>query len=226
VIADARNFLLTMAERYDVISSEPSNPWIGGVASLFTREFFALARQHLKPGGIMLQWVQAYNLSPEDLRMIVKTFRGAFPATTIWHVSGDFLLLGRTEPAPMDLNLLKARYQANPALRRDLGYLDIHGWPGVLSYFLLGEADAARYSDGVALNTDDRLSLEFSAPRALFLDTGRQNYQLMRSFRVEDLPAVTPDSRGELERPDVRAWIGAAYLARGAQEEALRYLPR
>jgi spermidine synthase len=55
VIADGRNFLRTTPERYDVIVSEPSNPWIGGIASLFTVEFFETARQRLRPGGLMVQ---------------------------------------------------------------------------------------------------------------------------------------------------------------------------
>src|SRR5262249_30883969 len=113
-IADGRNFLLTTRERYDVIASEPSNPWLSGVASLFSLDFFRLARQHVRPGGIMLQWVQAYSLLPEDFQMIVKTFRTVFPETSVWHVvGGDYLLLGRVDPVPLDLNLLKARYEAN-----------------------------------------------------------------------------------------------------------------
>src|SRR5262249_55468454 len=104
-IADGRNFLLTTPERYDVIASEPSNPWLSGVASLFSLEFFQLARERLRPGGFMLQWVHAYALLPEDLQMIVKTFRTVFPTTSVWNVAGgDFLLLGQTAPAPFDLN--------------------------------------------------------------------------------------------------------------------------
>jgi len=59
VIADVRNFLLTTRERYDVIISEPSNPWMSGLASMFSEEFFQLARERLRPSGIMLQWIHA-----------------------------------------------------------------------------------------------------------------------------------------------------------------------
>ena len=96
IVADARNFLLTAPGDYDVITSEPSNPWIGGVATLFSREFFALARERLRPGGVMVQWVHGYSLAPEDLGMIVATFRSVFPATSLWQVApGDYLLVGR-----------------------------------------------------------------------------------------------------------------------------------
>src|SRR4030095_5336 len=102
VIRDGRNFLLTAPSRYDVIISEPSNPWIGGLASLFTVEFFELARQHLESGGMMLQWIQGYSLFPADLKMVVESFRRVFPTVTIWNtMPGDFLLLGQTKPTPL-----------------------------------------------------------------------------------------------------------------------------
>src|SRR5258706_2232969 len=84
-IDDARNFLFTTRERYDLIVSEPSNPWIAGIATLFTREFYRAAQAHLARGGVFVQWVQAYSLFPEDLRMVLSTFLSQFQAATLWH---------------------------------------------------------------------------------------------------------------------------------------------
>jgi spermidine synthase len=222
VLGDARNFLLTAPARYDIIISEPSNPWIGGIASLFSLESFQLARDHLRPGGLMAQWVQSYNLRPEDLKMIVQTFRRVFPDTSIWQVgSVDYLLLGRAEPAPVDLVLLKTRHQDNAALREDLTRTGVKDWPGVLSYFVLGGADAARFSDGAAVNTDDRLTLEFSAPRGLYLDTSLSNFRLLRSFRTAELPELTPESRRLMDRPQARYAIGVTDLWRRIWDDAL-----
>lgn len=227
VIGDARNFLLGTTQSYDVIISQPSHLWVGGVASLFSREFFQLARQHLKPAGFMLQWVQAASMFPVDLKTIVRTFRSAFPATSIWRTGpADFLLLGRVHAVPVDMNLLKARYQGNAALRHDLERIGIFGWSGVLGYFMLGEEEADRYAGDAPIDTDDRLRLEFSAPRALYLDNGVENLELARRFKGGDLPEISAASRAELEQPEVRLWIGATFLAQGAKEEALRYLPR
>jgi spermidine synthase len=210
VVGDARSVLAITATRYDVITSEPSNPWIGGIASLFSVEFFQLARRALQPGGIMLQWIHAYNLLPEDLRMVVATFRAVFPATSVWQVSpGDFLLLGRAEAAPLDLDLLKARHAGSPALRGALERIGVHGWAGVLGYFALGEGDTARYAQGAPVNTDDRLALEFSAPRALYLDTHAENSRALRRFATRELPEVTAASRAALEDPEVQAGIAA-----------------
>jgi spermidine synthase len=219
-VADARSVLLTGSARYDVITSEPSNPWIGGLASLFSLEFFALARERLEPRGIMLQWIHSYNLLGEDLRTVVETFRTVFPATTVWQVSpGDFLLLGRTDAAPFDLVALKTRFQGNAAVRRDLERIGVRGWSGVLGYFALGEGDAARYARGARLNTDDHLILEFSAPQALHLDTHTDNARALRAFATTaSLPALTAESAAALNDPEVRSGIAAVRASLGTSE--------
>jgi spermidine synthase len=221
IIADGRNFLLTTDRRYDVIVSEPSNPWIGGLASLFSVEFFRLAREHLTPGGLIVQWIQGYNLPPEDLQMVVRTFRAVFPAATVWNtIPGDFLLIGQVDPAPFDLDGMRARYETNPGVWRDLDRIGVRAWPMALGYFMLGEEDAARLSEGTALNTDDRLPLEFSAPRALYMDTTDRNWALVRSFRTGDVPRVTAQSQAALATAEVRCWIGLGYLNRNIAADA------
>jgi spermidine synthase len=218
-VTDARTFLPTTATRYDVITSEPSNPWIGGVASLFTLEFFRLARERLQPGGIMLQWIHAYSLLAEDLQMVVETFRTVFPATSIWQVNrGDFLLLGRVTSTPLDLQAIKIRHETNPALRGDLERIGVRGWAGVLGYFALGEGDSARYAEGARVNTDDRLTLEFSAPRALYLDTHVENARGLRRFATASLPDVTADGLALLDDAEVRSWIAAVRASLGVKE--------
>ena len=221
VIADGRNFLLTTRDRYDVIISEPSNPWMSGLASLFSEEFFRLASERLRPGGIMLQWIHAYNLQPEDLRMVVSTFRSAFPATSIWNpVRGDFLLIGRLNGSPIDLDQLRTRFDGTPHVRSDLERIGVRAWSGILGFFMLNDADTARLAQGGGLNTDDRLQLEFSAPRALYLDTGETNWRLLQEFRQAELPDVTASSRPALDDADVRSWIGQVDLTRLAYGDA------
>ena len=227
VIADGRNFLLTTRERYDVIISEPSNPWMSGLASMFSEEFFRLARERLRPDGIMLQWIQAYNIRPADFRMVVNTFRSAFPATSIWNpVRGDFLLVGRRENRPIDLEQVRTRFDGNPQVRRDLERIGVRAWPGILGFFMLNDADTARFAERGGLNTDDKLPLEFSAPRALYLDTGETNWRLVHQFRQAPLPEVTASSRPALEHADVRSWIGRVDLTRLAYDDAQQQFER
>ena len=95
VLGDGRSHLMLSSRKYDVIISEPSNPWIRGLATLFSREFFGLVESRLNPDGIMLQWVQGYGFHPADLKMVVRTFRSAFPATTVWNTvsTADYVLV-------------------------------------------------------------------------------------------------------------------------------------
>src|SRR5690606_29515493 len=89
---DARNFLNITDKTYDVIISEPSNPWIAGVGSLFTAEFYELAARSLKPDGVIAQWVQLYELSPEDVRMVLGEFQRQFPEVSVWNMGvGDLV---------------------------------------------------------------------------------------------------------------------------------------
>ncbi|MCA9573607.1 MAG: hypothetical protein KC656_37490, partial [Myxococcales bacterium] len=112
ILDDGRNHVLRAPpEAYDVLVSEPSNPWITGVSNLFTAEFFALGRERVRPGGTWGQWVQLYGLGPDEVRALVRTFQHVFPDTWLFETipGSDALLLGRSAgaglPIPHDLPL-------------------------------------------------------------------------------------------------------------------------
>jgi tetratricopeptide (TPR) repeat protein len=176
----------------------------------------------------MIQWVQRYSLLPEDMQTVVRTFRAAFPATSLWHTgAASFLLLGRIDPAaPLDLLRIKARYEANAGVRDDLARIGVPSWPGILGYFMLDADGVGRLASGTGLNTDDALPLEFRAPRALYVETGGQNLRRVRDARRADVPEVTADSRRELEQAEVRHAIAIVYVNRGLWEEALGQFQR
>ena len=225
LIGDARHELLASPGRYDVISSEPSNPWIAGVASLFSREFYQLARRRLAADGIMVQWVQGYNLFPRDLRTIVRTFRAVFPHATLWRtLRGDYLLIGTPAPLTVDYARLVARLAAAPGARQDLARLKLDSPVDLLSLFLLGEGDLARFAEGAAEHTDDRPVLEFSAPRALYADTTDGNARSLRAARTSDQLPVAGLPEGLLESR--RLQFARAHWASGEREEALEELGR
>jgi spermidine synthase len=224
IVADGRHFLLTSPARYDVIISEPSNPWIGGLASLFSVEFFQLARDRLHPAGFMVQWLQGYGLLPDDFRMVVNTFRSVFPATTLWQTNrGDFLLIGAQEERPLDLRRLRGRIEAMPAIREDLARLGVDHWAGLLGFFMLRSDAVARLGEGAGLNTDDRLPLEFRAPRGLYVETTETNIAQVRRARSAELPDVVTGQGGELAGASARHAIGRSYLRRRLPEDALAH---
>jgi spermidine synthase len=227
-IGDARNVILAGDRRWDVIVSEPTDPWIGGAAALFSAEFYALARSRLTPGGVMMQWVDGASIRPADVKMIARTFRSAFPATTVWqaHGVGDFLLMGSAESRPLDLGHVQAAWEASPGLREDFQRLGHRAPWAFLADFLLAEPDVARLTLGADLNTDDVLPLEFSAPRGLYRDSAAANYRMVRSFRSLDLPRLAESRSAQLDTPAVRHEMGAAYLRKDLPAEAAAQFER
>ena len=92
---DGRNYILATPESYDVITAEPSNPWIAGIANLYTREFYKIVNSKIKDDGIFAQWFHNYSMSPDDFRMVFRTFSEAFPYVSLWGMKeSDFLLVG------------------------------------------------------------------------------------------------------------------------------------
>ncbi len=197
VIDDARDFLFTSRDKYDIIISEPSNPWIAGVASLFTKEYYAAARQRLASDGIFVQWLQAYSLAPADMRMIVATFAGQFPNVTLWRAGEtDLMLVGRSRAVPIQFDRLRSLWTA-PGLREDFKTLNISEPAGIVAYFLLDDRGVRQLASGSVVNTDDLTLLEYDAPRTLLSSNLiDQDHDLVRLFREGALPKELAASEG------------------------------
>ena len=175
IVGDGRSHLLLSKKQYDVIISEPSNPWIAGVASLFTREFFSAARDRLAPGGIICQWAHTYNISDRDLRSIVATFMSVFPNGTAWMIGEDDILLVAAA-APLDERLANvATGWHRPGVAEDLAGVGAREPFALWSLFVGGPAELSRYTQQAAAFTDDRSALEFSAPRELHTSAAGEN---------------------------------------------------
>ena len=167
LVADGRSHLQLSTAKYDVVISEPSNPWIAGVAALFTQEFFATVRDRLAPGGLVCQWANAYNISDEDLRSIVATFRSVFPHGTAWLVGADDVVLIASD-RPLDDRLSGIeRHWARPGVAEDLARVRAVEPFALWSLFVAGPQQLEAYVGEAPVLTDDRMTLEFSAPREL-----------------------------------------------------------
>lgn len=187
-VGDGRAWIESTGRTYDVISSEPTNPWIAGVANLFTREYFTRCRERLAPGGVMVQWVQAYATSPADFRAVVGTFLEAFPNASLWKSLNetDYVLLGirgdsRPDGARMEA-LLQEPGPRGEALRQ--AGLD----PDRLARcFVADRPTLEAWVEGAARVTDDHPFLEFTAPAYLYHD---------RSDEVRDQLSALADPAG------------------------------
>lgn len=167
IVGDGRSHLQLSTRQYDVIISEPSNPWIAGVAALFTREFFLATRARLAPDGIICQWANAYNISNQDLRAIVATFRSVYPNGMAWLVGADdLLLMASTESLDARLSNI-ARDWRRAEVAADLAEVSALEPFSLLSLFAGGPRELAEFAKNADILTDDRMTLEFSAPREL-----------------------------------------------------------
>jgi spermidine synthase len=231
VVGDGRNHLLLSGRRYDVIISEPSNPWMAGVSGLFTREFFALARDRLAPGGLFCQWAHIYNMSETDLKTIVGSFTDAFDSAALFLLSeSDILLLGAKESLPLVPPEELEERMGRDGVKEDLLEVGVRGSYGIRSLFAASTPPLSEWAREAERHTDDRPLLEFRAARTLHKDTSRENRRAIESIGIGETvldAAIDPSpedllARGEaLERAESFEWAFEIYLEAVEKEPRL-----
>jgi spermidine synthase len=167
---DGRNYLVSGARRYDVVISEPSNPWITGVSNLFTEDHYRAAVKSLAPGGIYCQWIQLYELSLENIKSLFKTFAAVFPYVLVFAadpLSSDTILIGSFEPLVVDLDRIEALWR-DPGVERAMRTAGL-GQPQDLigRIIFASQSEVLEWTGDVPVNTDDNALIEFAAPRDL-----------------------------------------------------------
>lgn len=170
IVDDAKSHLLSTTDTYDVIVSEPSNPWMAGVAGVFTQEFYRNCQERLATNGLMIQWVQAYETSDATFDMVLATYASVFPHVAVWSAAlDDLLLVGSMQPIQPDLARLVERAR-HPAVRADLERIHITNLPLLLSLELVPAQNAAFIPALEArIHSDLHPGLEYVAQRAFFV---------------------------------------------------------
>jgi predicted membrane-bound spermidine synthase len=187
-VEDAKSFLKATPRRYDVIVTEPSNPWMAGVAAVFSREYYEDCRARLKPDGLIAQWLQAYESDDATLDVVVGTVGSIFPYLSLWQTgSGDLLLVGAVSPVKFDLEAVAARF-AEPKVAADLSRVGLTRVSTLLALQHLAFGDATFLPEpGTRLHSDFHPVLEYAAQRAFFV---RGN--ALRFRRVSELFSTRP----------------------------------
>lgn len=190
--ADARTVLSATNSTYDVIISEPSNPWITGVSNLFTVEYFQSALNCLDDDGLMCQWIHSYYMDPETLLVIFRSFNRVFPYCSLWRGSvGDYLILGsRHAVLPEQINF--DELFGNDLIQKDLQRININTPEAFRDQFILSPAEFDRLTSttGSILNTDNHPYVEFNAPMSLYQDTVQKNRNRILSFKGDENPVL------------------------------------
>jgi predicted membrane-bound spermidine synthase len=194
---DAYRALLRDETAFDVIASEPSNPWVSGVEMLFSREFLEAARDRLRPGGVYAQWIHTYETDRETLELVLATYTAVFDRVAVWFTqSSDLLLLGLMPDADLDLDRIEERFQ-HADLAAGFRRAGITSFPQLLAHEIvpLGVLQASALSDHVHTLLHPRLSDR--AARAFF-----------RGLRA-DLPPTAGAAAAEAGARSslLRAWI-------------------
>ncbi len=170
IIDDARTYLRVIPEHYDIIVSEPSHPWVPGVANLFTQEFFQLGHDRLTEDGVFVQWLQIYQLSTDSLRSVLATFHQTFPHVFIFRVEGawkgkDLILVG--SKTPLTLDRIKERV-SDQRIAGELARVNIKSEADVRAWYVCDETQLAPAVSGAIINTDDNMHIETTVPREAF----------------------------------------------------------
>ena len=204
VLTDARHFLATRREKFDVITSEPSNPWMSGVAPLFTREFFQMARGRLEEGGVMCQWLPIYGMSRTLVGSILKTFASVFGHVLVFEsVEGyDLLLIGSEGNIYLHPDLTSSRW-TSPLLKRELAEIGLNRGIDLLGRFLMGPEGIARFAGEAPLNTDDNAFVEFRAPLSLHQRTAEMNDRILSKSAEGILAHLGPTAKTQTYRREL-----------------------
>jgi spermidine synthase len=220
ILGDARSELRREARSYDLIISEPSNPWLTGVANLFTREFFELAAARLRPDGILCQWFHLYGMSEESTRSLLATFRRVFPHALVFK-DRDLILLGSRRPVVFDLSRMRALFERE-SVRASLEPVFLRFPADLMIDLRLDEKGVEAFSHGAPLNTDDNMLLELAAPRNLYRHRVEDILAEMSKNPPEHLTHLTGSpSEGEAELE-----LAASFFTRGKKREALEVCQR
>lgn len=168
-VEDAKSFLKVSERDYDVIISEPSNPWLAGVSGVFSTEYYETCRSKLRPGGVMAQWVQLYETNDEALQTVLATFASQFPHVSIWMgMESDLILIGSVEPLAIDLEDLEKRFY-EPGIHEQFKQIDILRFPVFLTSQLVSHANGYFTTpDETPVHSDYFPRLEYLAQRGFF----------------------------------------------------------
>ena len=211
LIDDAKSFFSTHNRRYDIVISEPSNPWVSGVSGLFTQEFYKRIRNHLNPDGLLVQWFQLYEIDPSMLASVMLALGGEFPYYAVFAPSDhDVLIIASESPVPVPV---RARIFEQPGVAKELFSINVLT-PGDLDARYLGgrrTLEPLFASYGVVANSDFRPLLDLNATRFRFLEKSAAEVVGMLNVGV---PVLEMLEGSRAQRPINPLYRGAAAFER------------
>jgi spermidine synthase len=190
VFDDARHYILTTRETFDVITSDPIHPWVKGAATLYSKEYFELCKRRLTSDGIMTQWVPLYESDEETVKSEIATFFEVFPNGTIWgnELMGegyDVVLMGHARDRKIDIDELQRRLERpdHHRVRESLSEVAFHSALDLFSTYAGQARDLHPWLAGAEINRDRSLRLQYLAGMGLNANRAELIYDQMLRYR-------------------------------------------
>jgi len=192
IVGDGRLHLEHSDRNYDVIVSQPSNPWIAGASSLFTREAFSTMKRRLEPGGLACIWFQGFRMPVENFRSLSRTWAEVWKHPSIWEsrLSGEYLFVGSDEPLRIDFDRLREAFE-NPAVREQMTAIRIPSPAHALGYLVIADDEVRAIAGDAVVNTDDGSRIEYDTPKGMWRDHATEIMKLIGARRVDPWNFVT-----------------------------------
>ena len=175
IIDDARHYMATTEEKFDIISSDSIHPWVRGSAILYSQEYYELCKARLKPGGIMVQWIPLYQTDWATVSCELATFLKVFPAATLWSSGADrrfgydIIAVAQADETPIDLQAVQDRIDNNPELKAALKEVDLDSVEKLFNHYVGYGKDLETMLQNAEINRESNLKLEYMAGMASYM---------------------------------------------------------
>jgi spermidine synthase len=187
---DARHFILTSKDKFDIITSDPIHPWVKGTSTLYSKEYFELCKRHLNPGGVVTQWVPLYESDVDTIKSELATFFSVFPHGTIWNSDAknqgyDVVLVGRAEPETTDVDALDARMRRpdHTKVAASLAEVGLGSAFDLMSTYAGRDDELRPWLKGAQINRDVNMRLQYLAGWGLNYNHADVIYGQMLDYR-------------------------------------------
>ena len=190
VYDDARHYVFTAPEKFDVITTDPIHPWVKGTSTLYSKEYFVLVKARLNPGGVVAQWLPLYDSDEETVRTELATFFSVFPGGTVWSNFSqddgyDMVLLGRLDQSPIQVDEMEKRLSqpSYAGVSASLAETGFHSGVDLLATYAGRASDLEPMLAGVRLNEDLNLHLQYLAGLGLNSVSAPKIYRDILAYR-------------------------------------------
>jgi spermidine synthase len=190
VYDDARHYIFTAPEKFDIITTDPIHPWVKGTSTLYSREYYELVKSRLNPGGVVAQWLPLYDSDEETVKTELATFFSVFPNGTVWSNFSkddgyDMVLLGRLDASPIDIDVIERRLSqpGYAGVSASLAETGFHSGVDLLETYAGRASDLEPQLAGVRINEDLNLHLQYQAGLGLNSVMAPQIYRDILAYR-------------------------------------------